>query len=151
MGKYSFLRHMLTIQPSPAPEQESCCLSCCLGGVLPPPNPNNHGCKAADIGKDWGKEASKHSIFHIYLRTSIKSTTKDFLLLFWIKARLAKVCGILRDFFPSKSKDDTDQPNCEPDHNPRISHLTAANVTKKDPACWPAPRGAGPKAAGCDS
>lgn len=98
------------------------------------------------IGKDWGKEASKHSPSHIYLRTSIKSMTEDFLLLFQIKARLAEVCGILRGFFP-KSKDYTDQPNCEPDHKPLISHLTAANVTQKNPAQpqhraprWPAPR-----------
>lgn len=83
--------------------------------------------------------------------------TKDFLLLFLIKARLAEVGGILRGFLPSKSKDDTDQTVSQttsyifhisllPMSHRRILHDLNTGLHGGQ-----AQEGFGQKAAGCDS
>lgn len=85
------------------------------------------------MGRGWGKKMSKHSLFHIYLRPFLKVWQKASHSCLGLSQNLLKFVGVLV-FFPSKSKDDTHQPNQEPDHKPCVSGLSADNAMQKDPA-----------------
>lgn len=60
--------------------------------------------------------------------------TKGFPLLPGIESKLEVCWGFGFGFFSSKSKDDTHQPNREPDHKPCVSGLSADNAVQRDPA-----------------
>lgn len=83
------------------------------------------------MGKDWGKEMSKHSQFHIYLRLFLKAQQKASYLP-GMKSQLAGGCGFFLQ--NSKSKEDIHQMNHEPDYKLRVSGLTADDATQRDPA-----------------